>query len=165
MHMNIIEKRYLVLISSIILYGFIWQGSTLSNFDNVFPLNIISSRDGSIINPSFKDSDNTITKTSFPKKHSELDKPAWAMKEKGFTPVEEDPIPNNLKEILSNYYEDSDIIQQEKAFKRVICWKEDFENIVKRYQYLDWKTLAAIIKAETQGKTGRQVSSAGADLL
>jgi hypothetical protein len=70
--------------------------------------------------------------------------------------------PRNLKEVISIYYEGSKFVNQEKAFARVIKWKEDFEDIAKKYRYVDWKKLSAIIKAETQGKTGEQVSYAKA---
>lgn len=67
-----------------------------------------------------------------------------------------------LRGILNNYYEGAEIVQQERAFKRVINWKEDFENIADKYHNVNWKMLSAIIKAETQGKTGRQESKAKA---
>ena len=67
-----------------------------------------------------------------------------------------------LRDILSNYYKGTEVVQQERAFKRVISWKEDFENIAGKYRNVNWKMLSAIIKAETQGKTGRQESSAKA---
>lgn len=68
----------------------------------------------------------------------------------------------NLKEVLSNYYKGSNFVNQEKAFARVIKWKEDFKDIAKKYNNVDCKKLCAIIKAETQGKTGKQVSYAKA---
>ena len=74
----------------------------------------------------------------------------------------EESTPNNLKEILGNYYTGSAFVFQERAFRRVLRWKEDFEDIAGNYRSVDWKKLSAIIKAETQGKTGEQVSSAKA---
>lgn len=70
--------------------------------------------------------------------------------------------PGLLKDILSKYYKGAEVVQQEKAFKRVIRWKEDFENIADKYGNVNWKLLSSIIKAETQGKTGRQESFAKA---
>lgn len=70
--------------------------------------------------------------------------------------------PSSLKEILSRYFKGSDFVSQERAFKRVIRWKGDFEDIARKYDNLDWKMLSAIIKAETQGRTGKQVSYAKA---
>ena len=67
-----------------------------------------------------------------------------------------------LRGILSNYYADTEVVQQERAFKRVISWREDFENIADKYLNVNWKMLSAIIKAETQGRTGRQESRAKA---
>jgi len=74
----------------------------------------------------------------------------------------DEDVPRVLKDILSKYYEDTEVVQQERAFKRVISWKEDFENIAERYPNVNWKILSSIIKAETQGKTGRQESWAKA---
>ena len=67
-----------------------------------------------------------------------------------------------LRDILSNFYKGIDVVREERAFKRVISWKEDFENIARKYRNVNWKMLSAIIKAETQGKTGRQESNAKA---
>lgn len=70
--------------------------------------------------------------------------------------------PRDLKEILGNYYKESSFVWQERAFRRVLRWREDFEDIAKDYSNVNWKTLSAVIKAETQGRTGEQVSRAKA---
>ena len=69
-------------------------------------------------------------------------------------------IENTLKMVLSNYYKGSEFVIQQRAFARVIKWKKDIEDIAKKYNNVDWKKLCAIAKAETEGKTGNQVSSA-----
>jgi hypothetical protein len=71
-------------------------------------------------------------------------------------------VPRYPKEISNIYYEGPNFVYEERAFKRVIRWKGDFQNIAENYDNVDWKILSAIIKVETQGKTGRQVSSAKA---
>lgn len=65
-----------------------------------------------------------------------------------------------LGDILGKYYNGATSSYEEIAFKRVLKWKEDFEDIAKDYSHVNWKILAAIVKAETQGKTGQQISSA-----
>jgi len=82
--------------------------------------------------------------------------------EKDPEPYLENDTPRDLREILGNHYEGSKLVYQQRAFKRVLRWKEDFRDIVKSYRNVDWKKLSAIIKAETQGRTGKQVSSAKA---
>ena len=161
--MIINPKRFLFMISSFLLFGLIWPSSPLSKFDaaelgtNVFRPNLViaslSFRTGNLSDPAV-----------FPKTQMKPDKSVAAPKPRAKNGILENEVsvPKDLKEILGNYYEDSDIYQQEKAFKRVIGWKKDFEDISKKYQYVDWKILASIVKAETQGKTGRQISNAGA---
>ena len=68
----------------------------------------------------------------------------------------------DLKEVLSSYYEGKNFLIQERAFRRVIKWKVDLEDIARNYTNVDWKKLSAVIKAETEGRTGNQVSSAKA---
>jgi hypothetical protein len=70
--------------------------------------------------------------------------------------------PRPLKEILRRHYAGSEFVCQQVAFERVLKWKEDFDGIAEKYANLDWKTLCAIIKAETQGRSGAQVSYAKA---
>lgn len=82
--------------------------------------------------------------------------------EKDSEPYLENDTPRDLKEILGNHYNGYNLIYQERSFKRVLRWKGDFGDIVEGYKNVDWKKLSAIIKAETQGRTGRQVSSAKA---
>ena len=66
--------------------------------------------------------------------------------------------PRNLREILSSHYEGSCTAWQERAFRRVLRWKDDFKDITQDYPHVDWKGLSAVIKAETQGRTGEQIS-------
>lgn len=66
----------------------------------------------------------------------------------------------DLNEILADYYDGEVTPYEERAFKRVLQWKEDFKRITKDYPHVTWEMLAAVVKAETQGKTGRQVSNA-----
>ena len=68
--------------------------------------------------------------------------------------------PTHLNEILDDYYDDAVTPYEERAFKRVLRWKEDFKDITEDYSHVTWEMLAAIVKAETQGKTGRQISKA-----
>jgi len=75
---------------------------------------------------------------------------------------EEEENPVALRDILANYYADSEVGLQERAFSRIIGWKEDFEDIAAQYPHVDWKMLSAVVKAETQGKTGNRESSANA---
>lgn len=82
--------------------------------------------------------------------------------EKDPEPYLENDTPRDLREILGNHYEGSKLVYQQRAFKRLLRWKEDFGDIVKSYRNVDWKKLSAIIKAETEGRTGKQVSSAKA---
>ncbi len=82
--------------------------------------------------------------------------------EKDSEPYLENDTPRDLKEILGNHYNGYNLICQERSFKRVLRWKGDFGDIVEGYKNVDWKKLSAIIKAETQGRTGRQVSRAKA---
>lgn len=82
--------------------------------------------------------------------------------EKDPEPNLENDTPRDLREILGNHYEGSKLVYQQRAFKRLLRWKEDFGDIVKSYRNVDWKKLSAIIKAETEGRTGKQVSSAKA---
>jgi hypothetical protein len=70
--------------------------------------------------------------------------------------------PRDLKKILTNHYKGSSFIWQERAFRRVLRWRDDLEDIAKDYSNVDWKRLSAVIKAETQGRTGEQVSRAKA---
>jgi hypothetical protein len=70
--------------------------------------------------------------------------------------------PRDLKEILTNHYKGSPFVWQERAFRRVLRWRDDLEDIAKDYSNVDWKRLSAVIKAETQGRTGEQVSRAKA---
>jgi len=70
--------------------------------------------------------------------------------------------PRPLKEILRKHYEGSEFVSQQIAFERVLKWKEDFDRIAEKYANLDWKILCATIKAETQGRSGAQVSYAKA---
>jgi len=63
---------------------------------------------------------------------------------------------------LTNHYKGSSFVWQERAFKRILRWRDDLEDIAKDYSNVDWKRLSAIIKAETQGRTGEQVSRAKA---
>jgi len=72
------------------------------------------------------------------------------------------PEPRNLKEILCSHYEGTCSVWQERAFRRVLRWKDDFKDIAGDYPHVDWKRLSAVIKAETQGRTGEQVSRAKA---
>lgn len=70
--------------------------------------------------------------------------------------------PRPLKEILRKHYVGSEFVWEQIAFERVLKWKEDFDGIAEKYANLDWKILCAIIKAETQGRSGPQVSYAKA---
>jgi hypothetical protein len=67
-----------------------------------------------------------------------------------------------LKEILRIHYKGSEFVNQQLAFERILDWKEDFNGIAEKYANLDWKILCATIKAETQGRSGAQVSHAKA---
>lgn len=82
----------------------------------------------------------------------------------GFTPVNNatnnENAPTDLNEILEKYYGGETSPSDERAFKRVLSWREDFESIAKNYKHVDWTILASIVKVETQGKTGRQISNA-----
>jgi hypothetical protein len=74
--------------------------------------------------------------------------------------TENENVPTDLNEILEKYYGGETSPSDERAFKRVLSWKEDFESIAKDYKHVDWTILASIVKVETQGKTGRQISNA-----
>jgi len=71
-------------------------------------------------------------------------------------------LPKALRDVLDNYYEKNEAVLEETAFNRMIGWKDDFENIADKYPNVNWKMLSAIIKAETQGRTGIQESAAKA---
>ena len=66
--------------------------------------------------------------------------------------------PTSLKALLQDYDYGSTAFHEEKAFRRVLKWKDDFEAIADIYPHVDWNTLSAITKAETQGRTGKQIS-------
>jgi hypothetical protein len=65
-----------------------------------------------------------------------------------------------LEEILMEHYEGSELVNQQRAFERILTWKEDLNSIAEKYANLDWKILSATIKAETQGRSGSQISYA-----
>jgi hypothetical protein len=64
--------------------------------------------------------------------------------------------PAHINEILDDYYGGATTSYEERAFKRVLRWKKNFKDITEDYSHVTWEMLAAIVKAETQGKTGRQ---------
>ena len=162
--MTIRHKLYRIIICLMVLCGFIWPGSTLSDIEFFAPSEIEYQTPDLTV--SFFSYDNmetvpTTGATYTPVKPNEFDI-AKKPDEKNFNMEANEDTPRVLKDILSKYYEGTEVVQQEKAFKRVISWKEDFEKIADKYPNVNWQMLSAIVKAETQGKTGRQESRAKA---
>jgi len=146
-----------------LICGLVWPVSTLPNIEAVAPsingyqpLDLKVSRNDEIIEavPAMAGTHTPVT----PDGPGIASTPGGKAPEMG--PREDDS--RDLKDILSKYYDGTEVFIEERAFKRVISWKEDFENIAERYPNVNWKILSSIIKAETQGKTGRQESLAKA---
>jgi hypothetical protein len=161
--MDLRHKKNFIIICSFVLYGFLWPGSTLSNIEAVAPYKYEHKTPEVTVSFSYesrKAVPTTVAKHT-PVKAGDL---GMAKKLEGedleWKPQEE--VPRILRDVLSNHYKGSDVVSQERAFKRVISWKEDFENIADKYRNVNWKMLSAIIKAETQGQTGWQESRAKA---
>ena len=161
--MRNIYKRCIATLLPLVLIGVIWHHSTISSYGIT---RCISKGNHTASNPlsnssRYKHTSSNTSLSEDPANTHQLEVEVGREdKDSEINPKERTP--NNLKEILGNYYTGSAFVFQERAFKRVLRWKEDFEDIAGNYRSVDWKKLSAIIKAETQGKTGEQVSSAKA---
>ena len=80
----------------------------------------------------------------------------------GFFPESKDeqdtPFVADLEEIVNEHYEASETTFEKRAYERTLQWSPLVEDLANDYAFVDADAMLAIIKAETQGKTGRQVS-------
>ena len=157
------SKRFNALLSILLLAGVIYLYPTISNSEFlrcIADANQTTGPPGKISQKHERVSPGNAycEETARPNHHKEI----IETEEKASEFALEKDIPKNLRELLSKYYKGPMFEWEERAFKRVVRWKGDFENISKNYTNVDWKILSAIIKVETQGRTGKQVSSAKA---
>ena len=75
-----------------------------------------------------------------------------------FSESRDEPFVADLEEIIDEHYEASETTFEKKAFERTLQWAPLVEGLSRDYTFVDADAMLAIIKAETQGKTGRQVS-------
>ena len=71
---------------------------------------------------------------------------------------QDEPFAADLEEIVNEHYEASETTFEKRAFERTLRWAPLVEDLADDYTFVDAEAMLAIIKAETQGKTGRQVS-------
>jgi hypothetical protein len=64
----------------------------------------------------------------------------------------------SLDVILSVYYPKSELEAEKRAYRNVLRWKPMVNKIARDYSLVDRCMLLAIIKSETQGETGQQIS-------
>lgn len=157
------RRKNLTVACSILFLGLMWSGSTLSNIKTVAPSKNEHQTPEAMAS-FFSGIGEAVPFNTAAHQPLEHSRPDTANKpdEKDIELKPDGDVPKALRNILENYFEETDIVHQERAFKRVISWKADLENIAAKYHNVNWKMLSAIIKAETQGKTGRQESRAKA---
>lgn len=156
-------RKNLIFTYPVVFYGLIWLGSIQLNVETVTPA-INENKRLEVGTSLLSENKEFASITPATPVSVNLSKRGIATKpnRKDLARKPDDDVPKVLRNLLKNYFEDTDIIQQERAFKRVISWKADFENIASKYHHVNWKMLSAIIKAETQGRTGKQESRAKA---
>jgi hypothetical protein len=67
-----------------------------------------------------------------------------------------------VDDVLKDHFDGSEFVFEKRAFINVLRWKSLAEATAQDYDEVSSRLLLAIIKTETQGKTGLQISDAGA---
>lgn len=67
-----------------------------------------------------------------------------------------------VDDVIKDHFDSSEFVAERRAFTNVLRWKSLAEATAQDYDEVSSRLLLAIIKTETQGKTGLQVSGAGA---